>query len=618
MKTNFSFTFLLFFCYNCLAQQQTSIFFASGKKTLTNDDKAQLDGLIKQNQPFYEVSGYTDSDGSEAQNQVLSQQRAAAVATYLQAKGVTAASINVAYFGESQSINDQLSPQNKQQNRRVTVVSYPNIIENISEIAPPAQKYSFAPSEKLGFVQPSGIAVSIPSNAFKTESSAPIHIEFKDYSSAVDMLLNSLATTTANGRVLESAGMFSLVATQEGNELELKKPINYTFPLNKDHSDPVEQGFQLYIGSMQMQDDGKENMVWIPLEAKAQPKQIVPEVANECALSNCFRYPDDANSPDYNTPFLQPHLHYSEGFLFANDNGVIATKTAIAKNIGKSRAQEPVHSLEEDLGLILYNLFEDKAFPIDFYAIDQPTTLDFEINDKGEMHNLSNTFPSTKMDAFWAKALKDFKVKSIKNMSSDNTLKVSVLFTPKPICCRSVWIEHLKSEATKAEIAILEGIKNGKNPLQDKIIPKFAQQQALAKTDTLLKMSDGTKYAVVENDEKGRTFVVENVGNINLDKPISSPDMLNFLVKTDINDRVSVVFKNRRAVVRSVWNNAVMAAEIRNVPLAEPVLVVALREQNGKTYIAVRETEISAAPLNNLHFELLTPDKVAWLGRKLK
>jgi hypothetical protein len=412
--------------------------------------------------------------------------------------------------------------------------------------------------------------------------------------------------------------MFSLIATQEGNELELKMPIKYTFPLNKDKTDPVEQGFQLYIGSMQTQDDGTENMVWIPLDAKAQAKTFVPEVANECTLSNCFRYPDDETAPDYNTPFLQPHLHYSEGYLFANDNGVIDSKMKKPQNFGKSRQQAPVHSLEDDLGLVLYSLFENKDFPIEFYAIDQPTTLDFEINASGELLNLSNTFPSTKMDAFWAKALKDFKVKHIKDLNADNTLKVSVVFTPKPVCCRSVWITYLgKNAATKSEIAIWEGIKNGKNPLQDKIIPKYATKIALVKTDTLLQTSS-TKYAVVENDEKGRTFVVENVGNINLDKPIPIVNKINYLVKTTIDDRVSVVFKNRRAVVRSVWSSTLKAAEIRNVPLGEPVLVVAMRELNGKTYIAVRETEISAVPLPDLHFELLTPDKVAWLGRKLK
>ena len=139
------------------AQQQTTILFASGQKTLTADSKGQLDALVARQLPFYEVAGYTDSDGSEAQNIVLSQQRAKAVSDYLKTRGVKEKAITTAYFGESQSINDQLNPQSKQQNRRVTIAAYPEIIESLSEIAPATQNFNFTPNKAAEFVDKSGI-----------------------------------------------------------------------------------------------------------------------------------------------------------------------------------------------------------------------------------------------------------------------------------------------------------------------------------------------------------------------------------------------------------------------------------------------------------------------------
>ena len=68
------------------------------------------------------VTGHTDSDGSDASNQVLSEQRANSVLAVLQpasGPGVTFVAVGK---GESEPVASNGTDEGKQQNRRVTVV----------------------------------------------------------------------------------------------------------------------------------------------------------------------------------------------------------------------------------------------------------------------------------------------------------------------------------------------------------------------------------------------------------------------------------------------------------------------------------------------------------------
>lgn len=66
-----------------------------------------------------EVSGHTDSDGSDLTNQRLSEQRARSVANYLTTKGIDVARFTVVGRGESQPIAANDTAANKARNRRI-------------------------------------------------------------------------------------------------------------------------------------------------------------------------------------------------------------------------------------------------------------------------------------------------------------------------------------------------------------------------------------------------------------------------------------------------------------------------------------------------------------------
>ena len=72
------------------------------------------------------VMGFTDSTGSAAYNQTLSQNRASAVAAYLQGQGVKSNRFEILAMGASNPIADNSTAAGRQQNRRVEIKSIPN------------------------------------------------------------------------------------------------------------------------------------------------------------------------------------------------------------------------------------------------------------------------------------------------------------------------------------------------------------------------------------------------------------------------------------------------------------------------------------------------------------
>ncbi len=83
------------------------------------------DTLAQYNQTYIDVYGHTDSTGSDAYNQSLSERRATSVADYLAGRGVQPARIGTRGFGESQPIASNDTDAGRAANRRVEVKIVP-------------------------------------------------------------------------------------------------------------------------------------------------------------------------------------------------------------------------------------------------------------------------------------------------------------------------------------------------------------------------------------------------------------------------------------------------------------------------------------------------------------
>lgn len=88
--------------------------------------------LAQYNQTYIDVLGHTDSVGSDAFNQTLSEQRAASVANYLANQGVNRARIATRGYGETQPVASNADEVGRAQNRRVNIRVVPVTQQDIA------------------------------------------------------------------------------------------------------------------------------------------------------------------------------------------------------------------------------------------------------------------------------------------------------------------------------------------------------------------------------------------------------------------------------------------------------------------------------------------------------
>lgn len=112
-----------------LLRMPSGITFATNEAAIQPQFRPTLDQvasvLQQYNQTYVDVYGHTDSTGSDAYNQALSERRARSVADYLSSHGVQSARIGTRGFGETQPIASNDTEEGKATNRRVEIKLVP-------------------------------------------------------------------------------------------------------------------------------------------------------------------------------------------------------------------------------------------------------------------------------------------------------------------------------------------------------------------------------------------------------------------------------------------------------------------------------------------------------------
>lgn len=108
-----------------LITSDSGILFDVDKYDVRPEDKEVLKNLAtvlkEMNVKNFEIDGYTDSDGSDEHNQVLSEKRANSVKNFLVSQGVTA-EIRTKGYGESKPVASNDTAEGRQKNRRVEII----------------------------------------------------------------------------------------------------------------------------------------------------------------------------------------------------------------------------------------------------------------------------------------------------------------------------------------------------------------------------------------------------------------------------------------------------------------------------------------------------------------
>jgi outer membrane protein OmpA-like peptidoglycan-associated protein len=103
--------------------ETTAIRFDTASDRLRPESTGMLNEMValleRESSVRFRIEGHTDSDGTDATNQSLSERRAASVKRYLVSKGIASSRLDTQGFGESTPVASNDTAEGKAMNRRV-------------------------------------------------------------------------------------------------------------------------------------------------------------------------------------------------------------------------------------------------------------------------------------------------------------------------------------------------------------------------------------------------------------------------------------------------------------------------------------------------------------------
>ncbi len=237
---------------------EATFYFETANHTNYQVDPAALATVLSYSQSNPDqpliVQGHTDNQGDTLSNLQLSEARALTIKQALVQAGVAPERIQVKALGERYPLYDNNYVTGRQRNRRVEVfitdkvqhIHLTQALKNkriLEKLRPtPAQFALGSSSCDTFFVTPSGTRLYIPAQAFDVAEGQTVTVALREAYTFGDMLLNGLSTTS-NGALLTTGGMFEIEATSEGERVYLKdgKGLSIQVP-----TDSVLAEMQLY------------------------------------------------------------------------------------------------------------------------------------------------------------------------------------------------------------------------------------------------------------------------------------------------------------------------------------------------------------------------------------
>ncbi len=347
---------LVIYCSTVGAQVQTKFFrvnFNVNEHLLDKDDEAILDKLVKEikTTQYAEIllTAHTDNDADDTYNLELSNKRALSVSAYLAQNGIDKSKVDISWFGERKPDASNKDDAGKSINRRVDILLKKYSFKAIGDLLKLAgedykQTYTINSGKASTIQGKGGTVFTIPAGALVTKNgqvinSANVKIELEEYLNPVDAIYNQLSTT-CDGKLLESGGMFTIKANLNGEELQLKEgqKLDVQMP-----SANIKDGMQVFTGVK----NAEGIMEW---KATAKPFAVQNK--------NKVEYP----FTKLNTKYLQS-LMVTPVYVDKSTVQTVYVLPAVPVKPAKPRAPA---NMKEPEARNLFSWFENKVLPLSY------------------------------------------------------------------------------------------------------------------------------------------------------------------------------------------------------------------------------------------------------------
>ena len=239
--------------------KEFQIKFETASHTISSNDAqkilAKIASLKKSKDNYYvQVIGHTDNIGDLNYNYTLSNDRAKAVSDFFKNNGFLENNIYISGKSFLNPIAENKTAKGKAQNRRVTVVisQKKEAVINFAGIKLKEAAYTVNTDKSETLAYQSGTKINIPENAFVDKNgnavTGTIALKYIEYREPVDYILSNIPMDFHDGIEnfhFNSAGMFKINASQNGEEVFLKNGKNITLDFNITNELPNLNFYQL-------------------------------------------------------------------------------------------------------------------------------------------------------------------------------------------------------------------------------------------------------------------------------------------------------------------------------------------------------------------------------------
>lgn len=286
MRSYFYLCLLLCLGLSTLAQKteiRKSFYFEVNKTELQAEQiqslQKLLDSVPKERVLDFKLNAYCDGPGSRQHNEALGRERILSLQNEIQKQ-----------FADSlishRNFADEGQPDSLYENsqRRVDLIIQlapepdygPGIAELFKQLCPPPQVFEIDPLKDTILKAKGGSIIHIPAKAFSNlRPKEKVRIEFTEVFTKSEMLLNNLSTSS-NGRMLESGGMFKVEAFQGQRKLKLRKRKDLTYYIPTENPMP---NAGLFNGN---QHDSLGNVNWLSTDGSTLQSTTLNGFLNCC------------------------------------------------------------------------------------------------------------------------------------------------------------------------------------------------------------------------------------------------------------------------------------------------------------------------------------------------